>query len=328
MGALDFVSLAEAREQAAVLLKQVKSGLDPLAERKRKESVPTFEEACTIVWQQNRPTWKSEKHALQWLKALEDHAYPVLKTKRISEISSANILDVLSPIWTNKTATAKRVRQRMRAVFDWAKASGYYSGDNPVDGVKMALPKQSNTRKHHNALPWQQLPEFMCELNGRSGLSAKALAFLILTAGRSGEIRGAVWSEMKGDRWVIPAARMKMTRDHRVPLSSPALEIVRSMRGLSETLVFPSSQNSSKQMSNMVFKALFVRMGHDQITAHGFRSTFRDWVADNDIAAREVAEASLAHLVGGETERAYARSDMFDRRRVLMEKWAEFALSG
>jgi integrase len=212
-------------------------------------------------------------------------------------------------------------------VFDWAKASGFYVGDNPVDGVKTALPKQTKQPKHHTALPWQELPVFMELLSKRTGMSAQALTFLILTVGRSGEIRGAEWSEVNGDDWIVPADRMKMKRDHRVPLSANAKRIVENMTGHSDRLIFPSTNNTEKPLSDMVFKALFKRMGYDTITAHGFRSTFRDWVADNDMAAREVAETSLAHQVGDDTERAYARSDILERRRILMEEWASYAFS-
>ncbi len=326
LGSLNFVSLAEAREKAIELLKQVKAGLDPLAERRREQSVPTFSESAQIVWEANLPTWKNKKHAKQWLSTLEEFAGPKIGEKKISDVTSAHILDVLTPIWTEKPETARRVRQRLKTVFDWAKASGFYVGDNPVDGVKTALPKQNVQPKHHTALPWQELPDFMSNLSERTGMSAQTLAFLILTVGRSGEVRGAQWSEIDGNDWIIPASRMKMKRDHRVPLSAPAQRIVQNMRGHSDSLLFPNA-NSEKPLSDMVFKALFKRMGYGSITAHGFRSTFRDWVADNDMAAREVAETSLAHQVGDDTERAYARSDILERRRVLIEQWATYALS-
>jgi integrase len=327
LGSLNFVSLAEAREEAMRLLKQVKAGLDPLAERKRDRTVPTFSEAALTVWEQNLPTWKNKKHAKQWLSTLKEFATPKIGEKKIRDVTTAHILEVLTPIWTEKPETARRVRQRLRVVFDWAKASGFYSGDNPVDGVKMALPKQNKQPKHHTALPWHDLPDFMADLSKRTGLSARALTFLILTVGRSGEVRGAEWPEIDGTDWIIPAERMKMKRDHRVPLSKAAQAVVADMRGHSDRLIFPSTNNTAKPLSDMVFKALFKRMGYDTITAHGFRSTFRDWVADNDMAAREVAETSLAHQVGDDTERAYARSDILERRRILMEQWATYAFS-
>ena len=327
LGSTSFVTLSEAREQAHELRKQARRGLDPLQKRRGLSSVPSFSEAAVIVWEQKRPTWKNAKHAQQWISTLEEFATPVIGKKRVSEVTSAHILEILSPIWTTKAETARRVRQRLRAVFDWAKASGHRSGDNPVDGVKMVLPKQGDRVKHHTALAWQELPKFMAKLQSRSEISAKALCFLILTAARSGEVRAATWSEVEGDVWYIPAERMKMKRDHRVPLNDAVLSVLESMTGFSENLIFPSTNNSNKPMSDMVFKALFMRMGYDEITAHGFRSSFRDWAGDNAVTSREVAEAALAHQVGGQTERAYARSDMFERRRKLMLAWADYALS-
>jgi integrase len=326
LGSASLVTLSEAREKAHELRKQARDGLDPLQERRTLLSVPNFSEAAFIVWEQKRPAWKNTKHAKQWIGTLEEFAYPVIGEKKVPDVTSAHILEILSPIWTTKAETARRVRQRLRAVFDWAKVSGHRSGDNPVDGVKLALPKQADRVKHHAALPWQQLPEFMEKLLSQSGFSASALRFLILTATRSGEVRAASWGEIAGDIWCIPAERMKMKRDHRVPLSDAVLSVLEEMVGFSEILIFPSINDFNKPMSDMVFKALFTRMGYKEITAHGFRSTFRDWVSDNAVASREVAEAALAHQVGDKTERAYARSDMFERRRKLMLAWTDYAL--
>ena len=327
LGSLNYVSLAEAREKAREIVKETRAGVDPLLEKRKAKAVPTFATVSEAVWNQLKPTWKSAKHANQWISTLEDFAYPHLANKKISDISSSHILDVLTPIWTDKPETAKRIRQRLRAIFDWAKASGYYLNENPVDAVKMALPRQKESGNHHKALQWDKLPAFMQELQQRSGISASALQFLILTAGRSGEVRYAVWNEISDDLWSIPAERMKMGKLHRVPIVRQSRQILQNMSGHSETYIFPSQNSSQKPMSDMVFKALFKRMGYDEITAHGFRSTFRDWASDNNVEAREVAEAVLAHQLGDQTERAYARSDMFERRKKLMAKWADFAMS-
>lgn len=324
LGSPDYVSLAQARVKAHELRAQAKAGEDPLAERRKQQETPTFSEAAQTVWEQNRPTWKNPKHAKQWITTLEEFAFPVIGDKKVSDVTSAHILEILTPIWTVKAETARRVRQRLRVVFDWAKASRHYAGDNPLEAVKMALPKQTDKAQHHKALPWQELPEFMAKLRKRTGVSARALEFLILTASRSGEVREAKWAEIESDLWIVPAERMKAGRDHRVPLTDSACAVLTKAEGLSKTLLFPS--NSDRPMSDMVFKALFKRMGYENITAHGFRSTFRDWASDNAVAPREVAEAALAHQVGDETERAYARSDLFERRRELMGAWAKFSM--
>lgn len=324
LGSPAYVALADARTSAHELRVQAKQGLDPLAERRRETQVPTFREAAETVWEQHRPSWRNEKHAAQWIATIHSYADPHIGNKKVSHVTSTHILEVLGPLWLTKPETARRLSQRLRVVFDWAKASGHCQGDNPVDGVKLALPKQTDQVQHHRALPWRALPDFVAALAQRDGASAKALQFLILTAGRSGEVRGARWSEITSDIWNIPGERMKAKRDHRVPLAPQTLRLLADMRGFSPELVFPNMTGTGP-MSDMVFKALFNRMDHPSLTAHGFRSTFRDWVADNAVAGREVAEAALAHVLGDETERAYARSDLFERRRELMNRWAEYA---
>ena len=239
------------------------------------------------------------------------------------------MLRVLSPIWTTKHDTARRVKQRLAVIFDWAKSAGHYSHENPVTGLKKGLPTVKRKPEHMAALPWRELPAFMAELAQREGVSARTLELAILTAARSGEVRGMRWAEVDGNVWTVPAERMKRGLTHRVPLSIEALGVIERMRGLGAELVFPAIQGrpdgSDKLQSENVFRALFARMGRPGMTAHGFRSTFRDWCSEAAHAPRELAEAALARATGDATERAYARSDLFERRRKLMERWASFA---
>lgn len=326
LGSANVFSPAEARDRARDLQKQIKSGRDPLLERKRADSVPSFEEAARKVWESKRRSWKNAAFTRQWIQSLEDYAFPVFGAWKVNLIESHHVLQVLSPIWLEKQETARRVRQRLRMVFDWARVSGYREAGNPVDGVELALPKQVKKIKHHKALPWRDVPDFMAALDKREGVSALALKFLILTAARSGEVREATWAEIDFNEalWVVAPERMKMNREHRVPLSPQALAILKQAEGFDDIYIFPSPK-PGVPMSNMVFAALLKRIGHGDLTTHGFRSSFRDWCSDEANADWAVAEAALAHRVGNKTERAYARSDLLERRRKLMGEWASFA---
>ena len=324
LGSASLVSLAEAREEARRLRKLARAGGDPLAAR-RRESL-TFAQATERVHANLVPTFRNPKHAAQWLAALERYAYPTLGERPLDSIGTADVLAVLSPIWTTKHDTARRVRQRLAAIFDWAKGAGHYAAENPLNGIKRALPAVKRRAEHMAALPWREVPDFMAELREREGLSARTLEFVILTACRSGEVRGARWAEIDGDVWTLPGERMKRGIPHRVPLSPEALGILERVRGLGAELVFPgpAPRKGPKRevpQSENVFRALFARMGREDMTAHGFRSSFRDWASESAHAQREVAEAALSHAVGDEVERAYARSDLFDRRRELMDRW-------
>ena len=326
IGSASLVSLAEARERARQLRMVARAGGDPDAVRKRETL--TFEQAARRVHDNLLPSWRSVRHGQIWLAALERYAYPHFATRPIATIGTADLLRALSPIWISKHDTAKRVKQRLAAIFDWAKGAGHYPHENPVNGLKKALPATRVQAKHMAALPWQELPTFMAELSAREGVSARALEFIILTAARSGEARGARWDEIEGDVWIVPAERMKTGKLHRIPLSSGALAVLAKVRGLNPTLIFPSSnkrQGGTCSLSDTVFKALMDRMKRGGLTTHGFRSTFRDWCSEYAHADREVAEAALSHTLGGKVERAYARSDLFERRRVLMGNWARFA---
>jgi integrase len=225
---------------------------------------------------------------------------------------------------------ASRVKQRLSTVFDWAKGAGHYPHENPVNGLKKALPSVRRRVEHREAMPWQEVPDFMADLSTREGMSARALEFILLTAVRSNEGRGARWAEfdLKKGIWTVPAERMKRSIPHRVPLTPQVLVVLEKVQGLDADLVFPSptrgKDGKSRPMSDMVFKQLFGRMKRDGFTTHGFRSSFRDWASESAHAEREVAEAALSHAVGNEVERAYARSDLFERRRKLMDAWGRY----
>jgi integrase len=329
LGSVAHITLAEARTKARELRGIARQGADPAAHRKRE--VLTFREAAKRVHEQLVPTWRSEGHAVRWWGGLEKYAMPKLGDRDLSTIGTHDVLEVLSPIWAKKNDTAQRIRQRMAAVFQWAKGAGHYFGENPANAVAEALPRVRSKVKHMEAMPWQDVPAFMLQLAQRDAVSARALEFLILTAKRSGEVRGARWAEIDGDVWTIPAERMKMHEEHRVPLTPAALAVLEAMRGLDPVFVFPSPQAHRKgparpagPMSDMVFKGLFLRMERAGLTAHGFRTSFRTWAQDSAKADRDVAEACLAHAEGNAVVRAYARSDLLDRRRVLMEAWDRY----
>ena len=328
IGGVGLVSLAEARDLARKYRKVAREGGDPDTLRKR-ESL-TFEEAAKRVHAQLLPTWKNKKHSADWISSVEMYAYPVIGKRPISTVGTSDVLKILSPIWTEKNETASRLKQRIAAVFDWAKAGGHYLGENPVSSLKKALPMVKASGNHMEALPWPDLPAFSAELALRDSVSARTLEFIILTASRSGEARGARWSEidMSAKLWVVPRERMKRNVEHRVPLTDEALSVLTKMRGLDPVLVFPSQQQGAggegKEQSNMVFKALYTRMGRSGFTTHGFRSSFRDWCSESAHVEREIAEAALSHSTGNAVERAYARSDLIDRRRKLMDLWGQY----
>ncbi|MGC9420146.1 MAG: tyrosine-type recombinase/integrase, partial [Rhodovulum sp.] len=332
LGAASLVSLAEARTKARAYRKIAREGGDPDTIRKR-ESL-TFEEAAARVHAQLLPTWKNRKHAETWLATVENYANPKFGKRPLHTIGSADILSVLSPIWTDKHETARRLKQRLSTIFDWAKGAGHYPHENPVAGLTKALPAVKRKAVHMAAMPWRELPAFMAQLAAREAVSARCLEFLILTALRSGEVRGAEWSEFDLDEavWLVPDARMKRGLPHRVPLSPEALAVLQKVRGLDPDCVFPSPKrgkdHKAQPLSVMAFKPLLGRMGADGFTVHGFRSTFRDWCSESAHADREVAETALSHATGNEVERAYARSDLFDRRRALMKAWGRFATGG
>lgn len=327
LGSASVVTLAEAREIARDLRIIARKGGDP--DKARKHGGMTFEQAARKVHQGLIPTWSNEKHARKWIASLENDVFPIFGDKPIEALGSAEVLAALSPIWTKKNDTAKRIKQRIATVFDWAKGAGHYPHENPVNGVAKALPTIKQRPVHMASLPWRDLPGFMMDLSEREGISARCLEFIILTAARSGEARGARWGEIEDGVWTIPAERTKRRLPHRVPLCAEAQAILEAVKGFDRDLVFPSVQRGkdgrSKPMSDTVFKALMTRMKREGLTTHGFRSTFRDWCSESSKVDRAVAEAALHHTYGDQVERAYARSDLFERRRALMDAWGNYA---
>lgn len=330
LGSAALVKLADARELAREYRKIARQGGDPDVVRKRETM--TFEQAAKRVHESLSPTWRNEKHRTSWLASVEAYAYPHIKDRPLHTIGTADVLKILSPIWTEKHETAKRVRQRLSGIFDWAKGAGHYPHENPVNGIGKALPLVKRRVEHMAALPWQDVPDFMAALGERDGISARCLEFLILTASRSGEARGARWSEIEGNVWTVPGERMKRGLPHRVPLCPQALAVLDKVRGLDADYIFPSPKFGKDGLvriqSDMVFKALQRRMGRESFTVHGLRSSFRDWCSESAKADREVAEAALSHATGNAVERAYARSDLFERREALMQAWGQFASGG
>lgn len=330
LGAYPDVSLAMARERAAAARRLIADGEDPIS--KRQQAKPkTFKDTALELIESKRPGWKNAKHAAQWSATLDTYAFPKIGQVQVARIETADVIGVLTPIWTQKTETANRVRQRIEAVIDYATALGIRSGDNPArwrGHLDNLFPKPSKVRavKHHPALAHTDISDFMTELAQRQGVAARALGFTILTAARSGETRGMTWAEVDLEKrvWIIPADRMKAGKEHRVPLSTAAIGLLGPRRD-ADTLVFESETKPGRPISDMSMTAVLRRMGRDTITVHGFRSTFRDWAGETTGFPREVIEAALAHGIKDKAEAAYARSDLFDKRRSLMEAWAATA---
>ncbi|WP_420395794.1 tyrosine-type recombinase/integrase [Nioella sp.] len=330
LGAYPEVSLAMARDRALQARRMIQEGEDPIA-KKRQAKPKTFKDAALELIESKRPGWKNAKHAAQWTSTLEAYVFPSLGRMQVARIETADVMGVLKPIWTAKPETANRVRQRIEAVLDYASALGIRTGENPArwrGHLDHLLPKPTKVKavKHHPALPHAEIAEFMADLSGRTGVAARALAFTILTAARSGETRGATWAEIDLDAklWTIPAGRMKAGKEHRVPLTPEALACLGPKRDHA-ALIFGSEAKLGKPISDMSMTAVLRRMGRDTITVHGFRSTFRDWAGETTGFPREVIEAALAHGIKDKAEAAYARSDLSDKRRRLMEAWANRA---
>ena len=328
LGSLQHISLAEAREAAAEMRKQARAGLDPLLERKKaQKKVPTFEEAAKRVFDEHKASWKEGKHQTQWWTTLEQYAFPTLGKLLVSDIDGPMIRDVLAKIWLSKPETARRVRQRIATVLDWAYAEGHRAGEAPMRSLARGLPKQPRKDRHFAAMPYCEVPLFIQGLRKRCVVSRLALEFLILTAARSGEVRGACWAEfdLRNQLWLIPAERMKAGVQHQVPLSNAAIAVLAlaiKFKRETDDLVFPG-QTARKPLSDMTLLQI-LRKRDLKYTVHGFRSAFRDWAAEESTYPGEVAEAALAHTVSNKVEAAYRRTTFLEKRKGLMADWERF----
>ena len=333
LGGWPDVPLSEARERARVARRKIDEGIDPIEQRRAAKgllkSTPTFRWCAEQTIIAKRPEWKSAKHAEQWTNTLTADAYPIIGKVPVDQIELSHMLDVLTPIWTTKTESATRLRARMESVIAWATASGYRKGDNPArwrGNLDAVLPKPGKVAKvtHHRAMPIDGMHDFMDELRSRDGMAARALEFLILTATRSGEVRGARWAEvdLDGAVWTVPAERMKAGKEHRVPLSARAVALLESLpRMAGSDYVFAAPRGG--MLSDMTISAVMRRMEVDAVP-HGFRSTFRDWCSERTAYPRDVAEMALAHAITNKVEAAYRRGDLFAKRANMMTDWAKF----
>ncbi|TPK16683.1 DUF4102 domain-containing protein [Mesorhizobium sp. B2-5-9] len=334
------VSLGQAREKATECRALLKAGKDPtwVPPVEEKPAVPTFADAAKSLIAKIGKGWKNEKHRAQWEMTLGDAYCKRLREKPVSDIDTDDIVAVLEPVWADKPETAQRLRGRIERVLDFAKVKGWRTGENPAlwrGHLSHLLAKPEKlSRGHHPAMPYSDVPAFVVRLRASEGLSALALAFLVLTAARSGEVLGATWPEIDLDEklWTVPAARMKAKREHRVPLTEPALAILRPLydaRLSDDSHVFPGEDRRGNlgSLSVMALTMAMRRMGVGQFTPHGFRSAFRDWAGDQTSFPREVAEAALAHKVGDAVENAYRRSDALEKRRKLMAAWSNYLVA-
>ena len=329
LGGLREVGLAEAREKTFELRKLIRDGGDPLTEKRARKQIPNFEEAARKVFKDREAAWGNKKHVQQWIQTLETYVFPFIGSKPVDQIDTPDVLQVLAPIWLSKPETARRLRQRIKTVFAWAKAAGFRSSENPVEGVSNGLPKQTAKVKHHAALPHQDIPAFIAAQRDSTTPATLAFEFLILTATRTMETLALSWGEIDNDVWKLPAERTKAKREIHIPLGPRCLEILDQSKVLSqgEHFVFPGSV-PGKPLSNMVFLQALKRMGlRGKVTGHGFRSTFTDWAHDTTNFKREAIEMALNHTIKDKTEAAYRRGDLFNRRRELMLAWEAFCCS-
>lgn len=347
LGPTHTVSLAEARQKALAARKLLLDGINPLTAKKQDQlatalanaRMMTFDQCAEAYISAHKAGWKSEKHADQWTNTLSTYASPVFGRLPVAEVDTALVIKCLNPIWQAKTETASRLRGRIESILGWATTSGYRTGENParwkghLDNLLATISKASRT-KHHPSLPWQHMNEFLTHLRARAGLSARAVELAILTACRSGEVRGAKWSEFDLARkvWTIPAERMKARREHEVPLSEVALSLLKAIPETGD-LVFTGTKG--QELSDMSLTAVIRRMNEGEhqtwvdangngITVHGFRSSFRMWAAESTSYPREVAEHALAHQLPDAVERAYQRGSQFAKRASLMAEWAVY----
>ena len=341
LGSLNDVTLKTARQKAADARTTVAEGLDPiiareqeLAKRRAKEDqAVTFSDCANSYIEVHSPSWQNSKHRQQWSNTLATYANPIIGDLKVCDVSQQDILNILQPIWTTKTETATRVRQRLEKVIDYAITSGARTGENPArwrGHLEHLLPTPTKVRKvrHHPALPYKDIPDFISRLSRESGTGYSALLFTVLTATRTSETIGATWAEfdIKDRVWVIPSDRMKARLEHRVPLSGVVLSILEDQQGHHKKWVFPSTIRD-KHLSNAGMSSVLRRIDYNNITVHGFRSSFRDWAAEQTSHPFEVCEMALAHTIRNASEAAYRRGDLFEKRAVLMKDWSSFCYS-
>jgi integrase len=344
-GGLTKVSLADARKRAIEARSLLGEGRDPLAHREDESQQRvaaekltaarsmTFDMCAEAYISAHEVSWRNEKHRQQWRNTLTTYVSPVFGSVPVQDIDIDLVMKAVESLWSKKTETARRVRGRIEIILDWAKVRGYRSGENPArwrGNLVHLLPARSKVRKvkHHAALPYTEMGGFMRDLREMEGTGAAALEFLILTVGRTGEVIGARWPELnlKSGVWVVPAERMKSGREHRVPLSPATIALVKRRPHAKDGYVF-TARSPDAPLSNMALLMTLGRMNHGNITAHGFRSTFRDWAAERTSFPSEVVEMALAHVIEDKTEAAYRRGDLFDKRRQLMDAWAAYCAS-
>jgi len=336
LGPTSMVTLEEARGEAAKLRKLVRiGGVEVETQQARRQqgaaSAVTFKSAAESYIKAHRAGWKNAKHGAQWSATLEAYVYPVMGELSVQAIELSHVMRVLEPIWQTKPETASRVRGRMESILDWATSSGYRKGDNPArwrGHLENLLPAKGKVKRveHHPALPYGEVRAFVTALRAEEGTAARALEFLILTASRTGEVIGARWDEidMEAKLWTIPAERIKAGREHRVPLAPAAMAILEKMaKDKTGEFVFPGGK-PRQPLSSMALLMLLRRMKRSDVTAHGFRSSFKDWATERTNYPTEVSEMALAHVVGNKVEAAYRRGDLFEKRRRLAEDWAKF----
>jgi integrase len=338
LGSLDTVSLAEAREKATECRRLRERGIDPIDARDAQRASAAVERAKAMTFDQcaqqyiaaHRAGWRNPKSLSQWTNSLATYVSPVFGNLPVGSVDVGLVIKAIEPIWPTKPETASRIRGRIESVLDWAAARGFRDVDNPArwkGRLENLFPRRSKVRavKHHAALPYVEIGDFIRALREQDSVGARALEFAVLTAARTGEVIGANWSEidLKSKMWTVPGNRMKGNREHRVPLSDAAVAVLRRMHALRENdYVFPGDQRVT--LSNMVLPKLLQRMGRDDLTVHGFRSTFRDWAAERTNFPNEVVEMALAHAIAGKAEAAYRRGGLFEKRRKLMDAWAAY----
>jgi integrase len=339
LGALHTIGLAEARQKAKECRQIILDGGDPIAARKARRSEQrlaaakalTFEECARAYVHDHAPTWRGTKSGAQWQQSLSDYVFPIIGKLLVRDIDTAAVLRVLEPIWKTKPETASRVRGRIQAILAWAAVRGYRASENPArwdDHLKQALPSRSKLApvNHLPALPYSEITSFLTELARDTSIAARALEFGILCAVRTKEILGAQWNEINLDEcvWTIPAERTKANREHRVPLSGRAIKILVEMQRLrGGAFVFPGGQSLQRSIGPNALREVIGRLSY-KVTVHGFRATFRTWLAEKTSFQREVGEAALGHAIGDQVEASYQRGDLFEKRRHLMESWAQF----